>query len=579
MSTPKKISINQFNQYKSAVKIIFAGIIFLILPLIVSADTLGQTVKFNIDPSYDASGRSEILATLRIDTLKLYFYIDDDWWKLLDYQKKQEIESFLRALDTEFYSKIYPTLTSNFGSEWKPGIDKDEKITALIHQMKKEAGGYFNSGDEYSKLENPKSNEREMVYLNANYIDSPLLKSLLAHEFTHLITFNQKDKTHGVSEETWLNEARAEVTPTLLGYDSQLKGSNLEKRIKIFISNPSDSITEWRGEESDYGALNLFTQYLVEKYGIKILTDSLHLKETGIKSLNTALKNNGFSEDFSKIFTDWMVAVFLNNCSFGEKYCFQNENLKEVRVAPSLIFLPFTGESTLFTTYLIKEWSGNWYKIIGGKDGLKVEFAGFSEVKFKVPYLLQDQKGNISINFLELNDSQKGEIYIPDFVENNLSLILIPSIQFKISDFSDREPFYTFSWKISVVKSEEKETELIKELLAQIDFLQKEIAKVQAQINAILSKKIGMCTFSSDLYFGMMGNPDVRCLQEFLESQGPEIYPEGLVTGNFLSLTKAAVIRFQEKYATEILAPLGLEKGTGYFGPMTRAVANQKLNW
>ncbi|PIX88073.1 MAG: hypothetical protein COZ30_01930, partial [Candidatus Nealsonbacteria bacterium CG_4_10_14_3_um_filter_36_16] len=210
---------------------------------------------------------------------------------------------------------------------------------------------------------------------------------------------------------------------------------------------------------------------------------------------------------------------------------------------------------------------------------LKVEFAGFPEVKFKVPYLLQDQKGNISINFLELNDSQKGEIYIPDFGENNLSLILIPSIQFKISDFSDREPFYTFSWKISVVKSEEKETELIKELLAQIDFLQKEIAKVQAQINAILSKKIGMCTFSSDLYFGMMGNPDVRCLQEFLESQGSEIYPEGLVTGNFLSLTKAAVIRFQEKYATEILVPLGLEKGTGYFGPMTRAVANQKLNW
>ena len=191
MSTPKKISINQFNQYKSAVKIIFAGIIFLILPLITSADTLGQTVKFNIDPSYDSLGRSEILATLRIDTLKLYFYIDDDWWKLLDYQKKQETESFLRALDAEFYSKIYPTLTSNFGSEWKPGIDKDEKITALIHQMKKEAGGYFNSGDEYSKLENPKSNEREMFYLNANFIDSPLLKSLLAHEFVHLINFER----------------------------------------------------------------------------------------------------------------------------------------------------------------------------------------------------------------------------------------------------------------------------------------------------------------------------------------------------------------------------------------------------
>jgi len=58
----------------------------------------------------------------------------------------------------------------------------------------------------------------------------------------------------------------------------------------------------------------------------------------------------------------------------------------------------------------------------------------------------------------------------------------------------------------------------------------------------------------------MMNNSEVRCLQEFLKSQGPEIYPEGLVTGNFLSLTKATVIRFQEKYASEILAPPWLKK-------------------
>ena len=75
----------------------------------------------------------------------------------------------------------------------------------------------------------------------------------------------------------------------------------------------------------------------------------------------------------------------------------------------------------------------------------------------------------------------------------------------------------------------------------------------------------------------MMNNSEVRCLQEFLKSQGPEIYPEGLVAGNFLFLTKAAVIRFQEKYASEILAPWGITEGTGLVGKTTRAKLNQLL--
>ncbi|PIZ27753.1 hypothetical protein COY45_00765, partial [Candidatus Berkelbacteria bacterium CG_4_10_14_0_8_um_filter_42_34] len=83
--------------------------------------------------------------------------------------------------------------------------------------------------------------------------------------------------------------------------------------------------------------------------------------------------------------------------------------------------------------------------------------------------------------------------------------------------------------------------------------------------------------FENNLYFGMSNSLEVRCLQQFLKNQGQDIYPEGLITGNFLSLTKAAIIRFQEKHASEILVPLGLEKGTGYVGSMTRAKINQLI--
>jgi hypothetical protein len=41
--------------------------------------------------------------------------------------------------------------------------------------------------------------------------------------------------------------------------------------------------------------------------------------------------------------------------------------------------------------------------------------------------------------------------------------------------------------------------------------------------------------------------------------------------------TKAAVIKFQEKYKQDILAPVGLSKGTGIISTMTIKKINQLL--
>ena len=75
--------------------------------------------------------------------------------------------------------------------------------------------------------------------------------------------------------------------------------------------------------------------------------------------------------------------------------------------------------------------------------------------------------------------------------------------------------------------------------------------------------------FKVTLSVGQRGQA-VRALQQFLVNQGPDIYPEGLVTGYFGSLTSAAVERFQGKYG---IAGAG-EAGYGVFGPKTRAKAN-----
>lgn len=76
--------------------------------------------------------------------------------------------------------------------------------------------------------------------------------------------------------------------------------------------------------------------------------------------------------------------------------------------------------------------------------------------------------------------------------------------------------------------------------------------------------------FSRNLMVGSRG-VDVTALQQILISGG---FLEGDATGFFGQMTKVAVIKFQNEYSAEVLAPAGLTTGTGFVGVTTRIMLN-----
>lgn len=558
---------------------VFCGVFYF--SFVSATSTLGETRTFSVDPSYDYTSRKEVSATMIQMSDNLYFYIDDAWWNGISQVEKSKASAELTNLGAEFKNKIYPTLTSFYGPEWNPGIDNDSRITILFHKMKKNNGGYFNSGNEYSKVVLPASNEREMLYVNADYITTAYLRRLIAHELVHLITFNQKDRLQDIEEEVWLNEGRAEYASTLLGYDNEYTGSNLEKRVKEFLRDPSDSVVEWNGSSSDYGVLNIFIQYLVEQYGADILIDSLHSNKTGIDSINYVLDLTKSPDDFGAAFTNWTIAVLINDCSISHKYCFKNPDLKMIRVMPQSNFLPTSSSSQLTANYITKGWAGNWHKIFGGGGILTFDFSGTASGNFRVPYVICDSNDSCSVKILDLSKDSAGQLIVDSFNNKYTSLTVIPAAQ------ADSGRNFQFTWKAGADLGDSQAANSdIAKLLAQIEYLKSEIAKVQSALaakggkgsNGLGGQNVPCSAISGTLSVGLMNNPEVSCLQGFLKNQGTDIYPEGLITGNFYGLTKSAVIRFQEKYKEEILTPVGLSSGTGVVGEQTRKKINALLS-
>lgn len=446
---------NLFMRFRIQTIYFLFAVSILIFPSVLYAAQLGEAVNFKITPSYDSRGRSETTAFLKRISASAYFYVERDFWDSLDQTAKNDFESKLDVLAMEFDQNIYPNITALFGSEWKPGIDNDERVTILLALLHKNAGGYFDSGNEFSKQQNPDSNEREMLYLNASFLTQSRAKVFLAHEFQHLISFFQKDKRLNKEDDVWLNEVRSEYAPYFLNMETVYRGSNIESRARQFLSNSSDSLTEWRDALDDYGSVGMLTYYLGDRFGSSFFSEIMKSDKVGIESASDALKRVGSSETFSDIFADWLAANYLNDPSLESgHYSYKNSNFANIRVSPNFSLLVSSLPVTL--NFSTKDWTPRWHEFVGTGQGiLKLEFKSPEpSADFRAPYIINEVSGQKTIKFLDLktaSDGQAGTLYLSDFGPKIRSVVVSPFSRRKTADFTDNDPASTFSLTASII--------------------------------------------------------------------------------------------------------------------------------
>ena len=437
-------------QRKFLLSLLFSGGFFILLSLPVLADELGDTDNFFVDSNYDWQGREQVTATLREISDTAYFYVEDEYWDSLSGQQQNLYLDYLDGAAREFDRTTYPSIRYIFGSEWKPGIDDDDRVIILLTHLKSNAGGYFNSKDEFFKSQLADSNEREMFYLNATQVANSLFDSFLAHEFQHLINWNQKERRYGVIEEVWLNELRSEYAPTIAGYDSGYVGTNLERRVDDFLAQPFDSLTEWKGDRYDYPSVNLFGHYLADQFGEDIFTYMMDTNKVGINSIEEALRDKGYNFTFSQVFNNWTVANYLNDSSLSDgRYAYENPFLKGV-IQVSPIHYSIVSTSIINIAQNVKDWAPYWYRFVNKQDAgaiakdLEIEFDGaVDKGSFNVIYIIDYKSKPTTIGTLELS-GQEGTLKISDFKTKVESVVIIVSNQFKKSGFNSDESAVPF---------------------------------------------------------------------------------------------------------------------------------------
>ncbi|MFD0051255.1 Ig-like domain-containing protein [Actinomycetes bacterium NPDC127524] len=230
-------------------------------------------------------------------------------------------------LGREFDTKIYSSVTNNFG--YPSDIDNNGKVNILTYDIQDGftgsggyVAGYFWAGDLFN-LTN--SNRSEIFYIDtypamgmgSSTKDVTAAYDTLAHEFQHMVNFNQNVSIERSSSnmDTWLNEGLS------MAAEQIYKGAGLQDRIDYYNSTSSiqngHSLLYWDDDGdtlANYSLSYLFVQYIKiqANQGDRIFKEILQDPDNNYKAIEDVAKKY-ISPDmtFGKLMSDFRIALLL----------------------------------------------------------------------------------------------------------------------------------------------------------------------------------------------------------------------------------------------------------------------------
>lgn len=301
---------------------------------------VGETKNIYVDNNTDISNFVQKSATLRAVGTYCYVWVVDDFYSSTAGENK--VDSAIAQKYADAFDKMYPMITNVFGKEsdkiyykykWRNMENYSStgtKINIVVYDIgndyslfeNQQCGivGYFYAKDyffNYSK-DGVTSNNGKYFYIDSGYANSNFdtTISTLAHEFQHMVNYNQKTVSHDLTSGQWYNEMLSMLCEDMMQEHLGINDEDSPKaRTTVFNEYYYCSgISEYNSKNQicSYATAFSFGSFIARNFGgaelvQKISKNSYVDNDSIIDAVNSL---NGTEYTYDDLFEKYLLALF-----------------------------------------------------------------------------------------------------------------------------------------------------------------------------------------------------------------------------------------------------------------------------